>query len=133
MQTMAPERAILVVEEEDEKRQSLVNVLQVDGHVVHQAADAWGALRVLGKHRVQLIVSNHQTPAMSAIYMLKAVRRRYPLVGQILLIDKASADAVAASIDEDEAFRILRKPCSSSGSRALSTSRSRIWGSMRRT
>ena len=112
MRTTKHERGILLVGEGEDGRESLAGTLQKAGHAVYLAADGKEALRVLAERRIQLVISDHDTPAIRGIDLLSLVRQRYPLVSRIALAEKGSFDAVAASISCGENCQVLQKPSS---------------------
>ena len=112
MRTTKPVRGILLVGEEKNERELLAGVLEKAGHTVHLVADGKEALRVLAERRIQLVISDHDTPAIRGIDLLSLVRQRYPHVSQIALVEKGSFDAVAGSISYGETGQVLQKPCS---------------------
>jgi len=112
LRTTKLERGILLVGDDEVERESLARVLQKAGHTVHLAADGKEALRALAERRIQLVISDHDTPAIRGLDLLSLVRVRYPHLCQIALVEKARFDAVAGSIPHGETCQVLQKPCS---------------------
>jgi CheY-like chemotaxis protein len=73
---MAPYR-ILVVDDEDNLRDVLVEVLKRDGHEVHSAADGAEALRRAEAQRYDLVITDLRMPHLEGPELYRAVRRRY--------------------------------------------------------
>ena len=68
---------ILVVDEEAAARQSLVDVLSLDGHEVDGAGDADGALLLLDQRRYELVIADVRMPKLDGPALLDALAERY--------------------------------------------------------
>ena len=68
---------ILVVDDEDNLRDVLVEVLKRDGHEVHSAADGAEALRRAEAQRYDLVITDLRMPNLEGPELYRAVRRRY--------------------------------------------------------
>ncbi len=69
-------RLILVVDEEAAMRQSLIDVLSLDGHEVDGAGDAEGALLLLDQRRYDLVISDVRMPKLDGPALLDALAER---------------------------------------------------------
>lgn len=67
---------ILVVDEEAAARQSLVDVLSLDGHEVDGAGDADGALLLLDQRRYALVIADIRMPKLDGPALLDALAER---------------------------------------------------------
>lgn len=70
-------RLILVVDEEAATRQSLVDVLSLDGHEVDGAGDADSALLFLDQRRYDLVISDVRMPKLDGPTLLDALAERF--------------------------------------------------------
>jgi DNA-binding NtrC family response regulator len=70
-------RLILVVDEEAAVRQSLVDVLSLDGHEVDGAGDADSALLLLDQRRYDLVISDVRMPKLDGPALLDALTERF--------------------------------------------------------
>ena len=136
MRTTKLERGILLVGDDEVERESLARVLQKAGHTVHLAADGKEALRALAERRIQLVISDHDTPAIRGLDLLSLVRVRYPHLCQIALVEKARFDAVASSIPHGETCQVLQNVLQASQhflshGRFQTESQCPIWGELR--
>jgi two-component system, chemotaxis family, sensor kinase Cph1 len=67
---------VLVVEDDDDSRELIVNILQQAQATVHAVADAVAALADLSKHPFDVIVSDVGLPEMSGLDFMRALRAR---------------------------------------------------------
>lgn len=67
---------VLVVEDDDDSRELIVNILQQAQASVHAVADAVAALADLSKHPFDVIVSDIGLPDMSGLDFMRALRER---------------------------------------------------------
>jgi DNA-binding NtrC family response regulator len=70
-------RLILVVDEEAATRQSLIDVLSLDGHEVDGAGDADGALLLLDQRRYDLVLSDIRMLKLDGPALLDALIERF--------------------------------------------------------
>jgi DNA-binding NtrC family response regulator len=68
---------ILVVDEEAAVRQTLIDVLSLDGHEVDGAGDADGALLLLDQRRYDLVISDLRMPKLDGPVLLDALSERF--------------------------------------------------------
>jgi CheY-like chemotaxis protein len=67
---------ILVVDEEGAARQTLVDVLSLDGHEVDGAGDADSALLLLDQRRYELVIADVRMPKLDGPTLLDALAER---------------------------------------------------------
>lgn len=93
---------ILVVDDDEAVRDSLVLLLQSSGYVVNTASNGFEALLQLKKRLPAIVLSDLNMPEMSGFEFLSVVRRRFP---QILVIAMSGAyetgDAVPGGVIAD--------------------------------
>jgi CheY-like chemotaxis protein len=70
-------RLILAVDEEAAVRQSLIDVLSLDGHEVDGAGDADGALLLLDQRRYDLVIADVHMPKLDGPGLLAALTERF--------------------------------------------------------
>jgi len=73
-----PRHRILVVDDEDNLRDVLVEVLKRDGHQVDSAADGTEGLRRIESARYDLVITDLRMPGIEGPGLYEALRRRYP-------------------------------------------------------
>jgi CheY-like chemotaxis protein len=70
-------RRILVVDDEDNLRDVLVEVLKRDGHEVDSAVDGAEGLRRVEARRYDLVITDLRMPGLEGPELYRAVRARY--------------------------------------------------------
>ena len=70
-------RLILAVDEEAAVRQSLIDVLSLDGHEVDGAGDADGALLLLDQRRYDLVIADIRMAELDGPALLDALAERF--------------------------------------------------------
>ena len=76
---------ILVVDDEVEIQQLLRRHFTFAGHVVHLAGNGMEALELLGRHRVDVVVSDIVMPEMGGVELLEHMRAAHPLVRAVMM------------------------------------------------
>lgn len=76
------------------------------------ADSAAEAFELLGRERVDLILSDHHMPAMTGLEFLRQVSIRHPDVLRLLFTAEPDAAMAIAAINQGDVFRILVKPVS---------------------
>ena len=109
--SVLPERSILVVDDDEDIRESLHRLLTGDGYRVTTAESGEEGLATLrDTPGIQLVISDHNMPGMSGIEFLKLVRSRHPAVMRVMLTADPDPETVVRSINEGEVYRFIRKP-----------------------
>lgn len=70
-------RLILVVDVDTAVRQSLIDVLSLEGHEVDGAGDAESALLLLDQRRYDLVIADLRVPALEGPRLLLALEERF--------------------------------------------------------
>ncbi|MGH7372714.1 MAG: response regulator [Candidatus Rokuibacteriota bacterium] len=73
-----PRHRILVVDDEDNLRDVLVEVLKRDGYEVDSAADGIEGLRRVEETRYDLVITDLRMPGVEGPVLYEALRLRYP-------------------------------------------------------
>ncbi|MFZ5889553.1 MAG: response regulator [Myxococcota bacterium] len=105
------ERTVLFVDDDPVVLRALVKSLQGCPYRVLTVASAEEALRLLDVDRVDVLVADHQMPAMTGMDLLSKVSRRFPETARVLLTGQASLSLAIRAVNEGEVCRILTKPC----------------------
>jgi two-component system NtrC family sensor kinase len=106
----APETTLLVVDDDDNVRRALRRVLRRARCRVVDAPDAQGALEVLEREPVQVVVSDYRMPGLSGIEFLRIVKERWPRIQRVLLTGQADSNAIEEAVNRSEIFRFIWKP-----------------------
>lgn len=83
---------ILVVDDEEPYRELLARILTKVGHEVVQAADGFGALSLLEKSKIHLVISDILMPGMNGYSLVARLRAKWPNMPVILTTGFLSAD-----------------------------------------
>jgi signal transduction histidine kinase/ActR/RegA family two-component response regulator len=98
---------ILVVEDDDFVRESMVESLEALGHAVAQAPNGEAGLRELQRARPDLIITDYLMPGMTGAELVLRAREELPGVPMIIATGYADMKAIEQVIGDD---MLLRKP-----------------------
>ncbi|MET0981148.1 MAG: response regulator [Telluria sp.] len=102
-----PGARILVVEDDDFVRESMVESLQALGHTVAQAPNGEAGLRELERAQPDLIITDYLMPGMTGAELVRRARVLLPGVPMIIATGYADMKAIEQVIGDD---MLLRKP-----------------------
>jgi two-component system response regulator FlrC len=89
--------AVLVVEDDPALREALVDTLRAAGLTALAAADAAGALQLLGSEDIGLVISDVHMPGGNGYELLSSIKRLHPYLPVVLMTAYGTvAQAVAA-------------------------------------
>jgi CheY-like chemotaxis protein len=98
---------ILVVEDDDFVRGSMVESLEALGHQVAQAADGEAGLRELKRARPDLMITDYLMPGITGAELVQRARLDFPGLPMIIATGYADMKAIEQVIGDDT---VLRKP-----------------------
>lgn len=101
-------KTVLVVEDDDDIRDLIADVLRERGHIVHCARSGSQALSRLGDVGAELILLDLTLPDMDGSEFLE-IREKVPRLATIPVVLLSGADDVCA-FGERRSLPILRKP-----------------------
>jgi signal transduction histidine kinase len=99
--------SILVVEDDDFVRESMVLQLEAFGHMVTQAADGEAALRALQHARPDLVITDYLMPGITGAELMQRARQVFPGIPMIIATGYADMHAIEQVLGDDI---LLRKP-----------------------
>lgn len=104
--------SILVVDDEDDIRATLVGYLQatIAGVRVLQAANGRDAVRMLESGPVDLVISDFRMPVMDGLQLVRFVHERWPGTASFLLTAYPDMDIAVQALNEGKVRRFLTKP-----------------------
>jgi CheY-like chemotaxis protein len=105
--TPRPGAHILVVEDDDFVRDSMVESLEALGYTVSHASDGEAGLRELQRARPDLIITDYLMPGITGAELVRQARHAFPDVPTIIATGYADMHAIEEVIGED---MVLRKP-----------------------
>jgi len=104
-------RLILVVDEEAATRQSLIDVLSLDGHEVDGAGDADSALLLLDQRRYDLVLSDIRMLKLDGPALLDALTERFgDTLPQVVFLTSMAFDPHYGSFLANLRVPVLIKP-----------------------
>ena len=98
---------ILIVEDDDYVRESMVSSLEALGHTVRQAPDGEAGLRALHAERPDLLITDYLMPGMTGAELMQRTRAMFPGLPMIIATGYADMKAIEQVIHDDV---VLRKP-----------------------
>jgi len=105
--SVTPRQDILVVEDDDEVRHSIVQSLELLGHEVTAVSSGEEALRALGEGRPSLLIVDYVMPGMNGGELIRRVQDAWPTIPIILATGYADMEKVGQVLG---ARSILKKP-----------------------
>jgi len=100
---------VLLVDDETAFIETLGRRLSIRGLQVHTADSADGAMDVLSRQEVDVVVLDVKMPGTDGLAATKAIKRRYPMIEIILLSGHANLEASVGGMALG-AFDYLLKP-----------------------
>lgn len=107
--TVMEKPRILVIDDDDNLRKTLVDILRVRGYDSFAAMNGSEGLELLAEKSVELVLIDLGLPDISGIEVLKRVKIDYPLMEAIILTGNATLDSAMEAMNRD-AFSYLLKP-----------------------
>ena len=102
-------RKILVIDDEEDVRDTLYNVLKSLNYESYVAADGADALKVLEKHPIDVVLSDLYMPEMDGIELLKQINIRGYKVIFIMITARPTVETAVDAIKKG-AYDYLSKP-----------------------
>ena len=104
--------AILVVDDEPDVLDSIVDLLRAElpAATVHSAPDATRALEVLGRERIDAVLSDYRMPGMDGLELLTRARQVAPDAARILITAYPELQVAVRAINEAAIQNFLTKP-----------------------
>lgn len=100
---------VLVVDDDDPVRETLADILDLEGFCTLQAANVGAALGLLREHAVDVLVTDLSMPGEDGIALIRRARSINRHLPAILLTGYAE-EAAAVSTIAGGRFHVLRKP-----------------------
>jgi DNA-binding NtrC family response regulator len=107
-----PQATVLIVDDDEGTRDGLSRALWRTEYDFIVADGPRAAFDVLGKEKVDIVVSDQLMPEMNGLDFLKIVGDRHPSVIRILLTGHGDMETAVEAINAGTLFRYLLKPCS---------------------
>jgi two-component system probable response regulator PhcQ len=111
MTSKPPNATVLLVDDEPHVLEGLKRALRQEPFECLTATSAAAALELLGRHRIDVVISDEQMPGTSGSVFLSRVRTQFPRAIRMILSGQASLEAAVRAINEGEVYRFFLKPC----------------------
>ena len=108
--TGAPEKTVLVVDDDQGILSSLQRLLHMEGYSVLLAQDAAEGFELLALNRVAVVVSDFRMPGMNGAEFLGRVKELYPDTVRIMLSGHADLNSVTTAVNLGAVYKVLFKP-----------------------
>lgn len=102
-------KTILVVDNEETIRETLIKILEREGYQVRTAPDGQAALETMREHKVHLILSDVCMPKMDGNKLLKIAKANFPEVEIVLMTGHGKVEMGLEALREG-AFDFIQKP-----------------------
>ena len=89
---------ILIVDDEDQMRKYMFEVLRGEGYAVSEASDGKKAIRQIQRKAFKLIISDVVVPVMDGFELIREIRKRFPTL-KILAISGAGYNTLDVYLD----------------------------------
>src|ERR1043166_7214004 len=100
---------ILVVDDEEDLRKAIVDILTLDGFEVDQAGSAEEAAEKLSQTAYDVLITDHNLPGRTGVELLEETLVRYPETTGVLTPGKARTKP-AVTVKKKVAYNSLPKP-----------------------
>ena len=100
---------VLLVEDDDDNRELMAEVLAASGYEVLSAASGQDGLRTLSEHSVDVVVTDVGMPGMGGLEMAKAAKAIAPAVPVVIVTGWAERDDITRARGRD-VDAVLIKP-----------------------
>ena len=94
----APGVKILVVDDSEDTRELVARLLEPKGHQVFRAADAPGAALVIGREKIDLVITDYKMPGSTGIDLARHLRDNHPDTGVIMVTGYASVEGAVEAV-----------------------------------
>ena len=104
-------RGILVVEDEPLEAELLAMDLESEGYRVHLCEDMEGALRILGRERIDLVLSDHYLRGeTTGVQLLRKLLRLFPDIPRVMMSGTEDKSVVVDAVNQAGIRAFLPKP-----------------------
>src|SRR3954452_5635643 len=100
---------VLVVDDEEDLRKAIVDILTVDGFDVEQAASAEEAAEKLSQTAYDVLITDHNLPGKTGVELLEATLIRYPETIGIVITGYGTIETAVSAMKKG-AYNYLTKP-----------------------
>ena len=103
------EKKMLVVDDEDLLRNSLIKLLTLRGYSVSSAADGNEALRLIKENRFQLVITDLKMPGMNGMELIQEIQKLSPDTKVVVITAHGEWNTYLEAMERG-AFAYINKP-----------------------
>src|SRR5437016_11640378 len=100
---------VLVVDDEEDLRKAIVDILTIDGFEVDQAASAEEAAEKLSQTHYDVLITDHNLPGKTGVELLEETLVRYPEIIGVVITGYGTIETAVSAIKKG-AYNYLTKP-----------------------
>ncbi len=100
---------ILVVDDEEDRRKAIVDILTLDGFDVEQAGSAEEAAEKLSQTAFDVLITDHNLPGKTGVELLEETLVRYPEIISVVITGYGTIETAVSAIEKG-AYNYLTKP-----------------------
>lgn len=101
---------ILFLDDEVLILNALRRALRREGFELFFSSEPLEAVKLIGEHKIDILVSDHMMPQMTGVEVFALVRRLHSSCVRIMMTGQADKDATIRAINEGSVHRFLEKP-----------------------
>ncbi len=101
---------ILAVDDSQQILDSIKHILRNENYNLLTARSGIEGLKLLKKHNVQLVISDHKMPGMTGVEFLQQVKVLYPEIITIMLTGHDETEIAIDAINEAGVNKFILKP-----------------------
>jgi len=101
--------SILVVDDEPLIRESLYEILRIDGYCAHMAGSAEAALEIVSDQNIDIILTDMKLPKMDGIELIRKVKRKFSDIEAILITGYGTIESAVEAM-KTGAYDYITKP-----------------------
>jgi DNA-binding NtrC family response regulator len=105
---MAKQNCILIVDDTDEMRDVLIEIVRMQGHFAIGANNAASAIETLKSLTFQVVITDIEMPGMNGIDLARYIKATYPETAVIIIT--GNRDPETAEIIADMGLQCFYKP-----------------------
>ncbi len=102
--------SILIVDDEPDVIFALQRTLLQEPYEIHFAFHGEGALRILNRTRIKVVITDQCLPRMEGAELLSIIKVKHPDVVRIMLSGVVSVEAAMKAVNSGEVYRFFAKP-----------------------
>jgi len=103
--------SLLFVDDEENVLNALKRVFLDENYVILTATSPSGAMDLLERERVHLVISDHRMPGgVTGAQFLQEVKERWPKTIRIMLTGYADIQSIMGAVNEGAVYKFITKP-----------------------